>query len=149
VIFDARVLLWGVSRNQVRWSAALGPALVAALAGAPLRVYRDRTSLRHPYEGGDTDLRGLIGVVQTARATGLEVRALVEVFDQKFAAGLLALERDRLLARAAGLSLVANVLIQNTVELGQAIRRVTRIRDVVALDVVSFPSADGAILRSA
>jgi len=131
MIFDARVLRFGLSRNAVRWSAALGPALVAALAGVPVRCYREGARLRHPREGDQTDLRGLIGRVETAQATGGEVRARLWIFDERFAAGLLALERDRLLARTIGLSLSADVLYRPTVELGQAIRQVTRIRGVV------------------
>jgi hypothetical protein len=147
--FDARVLSFGISRNQVRWSPSLGPALAAALIGCPVRVYKQGTRLRHPLEGEETDLRGLVGTIQTAQATRGEVRALLEIFDAKFAAGLLALEREGWLARTCGLSLSADVLYQPTSELGQSIRRVTRIRGVRAVDCVSHPSADGCILRSA
>jgi hypothetical protein len=46
-------------------------------------------------------------------------------------------------------SLVADVDCLPTIEMERSIRRVTRIRDVWALDCVSFPSAGGRVLRSA
>jgi hypothetical protein len=129
----------------VRWSAALGPALVTALAGVPVRCCREGTGLHHPLAGADP-VRGIVGHVAAARATGSEVLASIAVFDERTVLGLLALEGDGRLARI-GLSLSADVVFLPTVELGQAVRRVTAIREVRAVDVVSFASADGAILR--
>jgi hypothetical protein len=78
MIFEARVLRFGVSRNGVRWGSALGPALVAALAGVPVRCYREGARLRHPREGDQTDLRGVVGRVETATATRAGVLASLE-----------------------------------------------------------------------
>jgi hypothetical protein len=148
--FDGRVLAFGLSHNRVRWKPSLGPALAAAVVGAPLRVYRDGSRLRHPRERGadQLDRRGQVGRVAAATATASEVLASLEIFDTRFAEGLLALEREGRLARAIGLSLLADVLYRPTVELGQAVRLVTWIRGVVAVDVVTDPSAGGAVLKS-
>ena len=147
MIFESRALRFGLSWNLVRWPAGLGPALVAALAGVPVRMYRRGARLRHPREGTDP-CAGIIGHVQAATATESEVLASLEIFDERLVSRLLALETRRLLARTVGLSILADVLYLPTIELGNAVRRVSRIRDVVALDCVSFPSADGCVLRS-
>ena len=146
MIFAARVLAFGLSRNHVRWSSALGPALVALLEGVPVRMYRQGPRLRHPRENTDP-CAGIIGHVQTATATASELLADL-IFDERFASGFLALECERRLARTIGLSILADVSYRPTLELGHPVRQVTQVSNVLALDCVSFPSADGCILRS-
>jgi len=149
MLFDARVLAFGLSFNRVRWPRSLGHELAAALTHVPVRVYKQGTRLKHPREAaGETDTRGLIGRVETAEATGDAVHARIEIFDQKFAAGLCQLEREHRLTRALGVSLSVDAIIQRTTEMGRAVRLVTSVQSVIALDIVSAPSAGGVILRS-
>ena len=148
--FLARVLAVGLSRNAVRWPRQLADQLAAALADAPVRAYKQGGHLHHPREGDhvDVDLRGRIGHVTSATATEAAVWASVDNSDEEMVEGLLTLERQRRLARTIGVSISADIFVCPTVELGRPVRLVTRIRGVRALDLVSFPSADDALLKS-
>jgi hypothetical protein len=146
-LWEARVLRFGVSRNAVRWGSEIGPELTARLHDALVRCYHRGGRLSHPRDDDGTDIRGACGRVMTAAIDRGGILARLSIVDPRIISALLALEHDARLAQV-GLSLVANVLYRPVIELGISVRHVTQIRDVVAVDLVTRPSADGCLLRS-
>jgi hypothetical protein len=143
--WDLRVLRFGRSANGRHWGRRAGAELVELLPLVPVRCVRRGGRLGHP---PDDRVVPPVGIVASAWEDAHGVYALIALFDDAVHRALTALERDQL-TQTVGASIVARILYRPQRDPdGVLAQVVTSVQEVIALDLVSWPSAEGAVLRS-
>lgn len=146
-----RAVRLGLNRNGDRYPQALGPAFVRLLPLVAVRAAWIEERFQHPpLEEAVTDPRSLAGFVEAASVEASSVFAIVHLFHDvsRLRRALLAMERDGLLHRLAGLSIQCRVGVgvDSATPGGDLI---TGVHVVEALDLVSRPGGyEACVLRS-
>ena len=143
----ARILRFGKSHNGWCWYSPIAEALVAALHGARVGIYRDGGLLTHP----PAEREGYrVGIVESAWVVSGGVETVVHLAHDATVVrrALLALERAGVLPETIGLSLIAAARVVPRHVCGEPVAIVTAVDYVETVDMVSHPSAEGALLRS-
>ncbi len=144
------------SKNALFWPTNLGSTLAEALVDRPVRCCLVAGRFVHPEPFADVDpanVAFLIGLVERAWVNRDSVFAVFHLaVDGRGAVarrGMLAMERDGVLSRGIGVSIVG---VLDTVPrdiMGRQVRVVTRIHGILGVDLVSAPAGSGArVLRS-